>query len=470
MKKYSRARLHRRCGRLVLMSLCAFVVFAANGQTLSLYDAVNKTIENYPEIKRQEQELKASQAHVTTVAGNMLPSLRLMDEVNVASANSLPGSYLPLSVIPSTSGAVRAENNGQAASGNIAMSLLEWELYNFGYKQAEKSAANAQMQVSKANLSANKYILSEQVIALYLDWLKKFRLLQIERENLDRVSVAFNIIRATVISGLKPGVDSSTASAQYAQSRIAYLQAYTDYKNEQITLATYTGLDTAAVKPDTAAVSLMLKAYPQAWNISDSVTDAHPVLNVYEKQYEEQLARNKATDRKYMPKLSLESAAWARGSSINNVDQYADLQQGFGYSRYNYLVGLAVSYNLFDIKHRHDEHQENNFRSQAKEEALKTAELNLNKALQQANVAYQNTLDKLNELPVQLHSATDAYNQQLALYKSGLNTLIDLTNAQYVLKQAETNFVITQDELLQLLHTRAGLSNQLDLFLEKFKS
>lgn len=105
----------------------------------------------------------------------------------------------------------------------------------------------------------------------------------------------------------------------------------------------------------------------------------------------------------------------------------------------------------------------------AMKNALQTQTVDLTKLGQQVDVSYANTLQKLNALPVELQSAQQAYEQQIALYKSGLNTLIDVTNSLYVLKQTETDMVLTQDDLLQLLYMRAGLSNQLDLFLQNFK-
>ena len=171
-----------------------------------------------------------------------------------------------------------------------------------------------------------------------------------------------------------------------------------------------------------------------------------------------------------MPKFSLEGAGWMRGSSISNNDIYAsDLSKGLAYSRCNYLFGLSLSYNLFDLKHRHDEIVEGKYLAKAKQEALYNQQLSLNATLQQVNASYTNTLDKLKELPNALRSSQMAYTQQMALYRSGLNTLIDVTNALYVLKQTETDVVLTQDDLLQLLYMRAGLSNQLDLFLQHFK-
>jgi adhesin transport system outer membrane protein len=139
------------------------------------------------------------------------------------------------------------------------------------------------------------------------------------------------------------------------------------------------------------------------------------------------------------------------------------------YSRYNYLFGITATYNLFDLKHRHDQQIEGSYMAQAKLGALETQELTLNRMVQQANAAYANTLEKLKQLPVQLYSASQAYGQQLALYRAGLNTLIEVTNAQYALLQAEANNVIARDELMQLLYMRAALAGQSTIFLQNFK-
>jgi outer membrane protein TolC len=161
---------------------------------------------------------------------------------------------------------------------------------------------------------------------------------------------------------------------------------------------------------------------------------------------------------------------WLRNSGISYSGDYPTSPlDGLPYSKYNYLFGATVTYNLFDLKHRRNEMAEGSLGAQAKQNALQTQQVTLNSMLQQANSTYATTILKLNEIPVELASARQAYGQQLALYRSGLNTLIDVTNAQYVLLQAETNYVIMQDQLLQVLYIRAGLGGQLDEFLQNFK-
>jgi len=459
-------RLTNLCRMFVLV---LYASVTASAQTLNLYDAVNRAVTNYPLLQQRQAEIAAGKAHVTTINGNRLPSLTLQDQLNAGTNNGLQGAYYSLGIVPSTSGSASAlPTNTNPNPGNIAISFLQWEFYTFGYYNAQQRLAKAQLAVNEANLSSDKYLLTESMVGLYLDWLKKYRLLQIQNENMQRAQVILTAISATVLSGLKPGVDSSTAHAAYSDARIANLQALDEYNYDKITLAAYTGLNINNVIPDTSIVNpvLLENTVPQ----TDSVPFGHPLLNTYEKQYEQQLADNNTVSKKYLPRVGLDAATWLRSSGISYSGTYPEsLSDGFPYSKYNYLFGLTVTYNLFNLKHRHDELAEGGYQAQAKQDALQSQQLNLNKMVQQANSTYATTIEKLKELPIQLFSARQAYGQQLALYRSGLNTLIDVTNAQYVLLQSETNYVITQDELLQLLYIRAGLGGELDTFLQNFK-
>lgn len=455
--------------RIGISLICTGLSAYCGAQTLSMYDAVNKTLINYPQLQQRQAEVAAGKAHLTTINGNRYPSLTLQDQLTMGTANALQGSYFPMGIVPSTSGSNTVVQNSPNA-GNIAISYLQWEFYNFGYYNAQQRLASAQLAVNEANLGSDKYLLTENIISLYLDWLKKYRLLQIQDENVQRAQVILTAIRATVLSGLKPGVDSSTAHAAYSDARIAYLQAQDEYNYDKINLQTYTGVNAGDITPDTSFIATALLKSPAMVQPTDSVPADHPLLNVYQKQYEQQLADNKTISSKYLPKLGLNGAAWARNSGISDNGVYPQsLGDGLPYSKYNYLLGVTFTYNLFDLKHRHDQLVEGKYQAEARQGAVQTQQLALNRMMQQASSTYATTQEKLKELPIQLSSAQQAYTQQMALYRSGLITLIELTNAQYVLLQAETNYVITQDELLQLLYIRAGLAGQLDTFLQNFK-
>lgn len=446
-----------------------FLPSSGSAQTLNLYDAVNKAATNYPLLQQRQAEVSAGRAHIKTVNGNRLPSLILQEQADLGTDNALQGAYFSLGIVASTPGSYTATRNNPNL-GNLAISFLKWEFYTFGYYNAQKKEAYAQLAVNEANLKGDLYLLTQQVVFLYLDWLKKYRLLQIENENMQRAQLVLNAIRAIVVNGLKPGVDSATANAAYADARLSYLTALDNFNYDKITIVAFTGINTENLVPDTSVISALVLRQAEQLQPSDNIIANHPLLDVYQKQYELQLADNNTISKKYRPRFGLDAATWLRNSGISPSGAYPDnLSTGMPYSRYNYLFGVTLSYNVFDLRHRRDELTEGKYLADSRKLGVQTEQLTLNRMLQQANATYVLTLEKLKAIPVQLYSARQAYEQQLALYRSGLNTLIEVTNAQYALLQAETNYVFAQDELLQLIYIRAGLSGQTENFLQNFK-
>ena len=454
---------------MLLVIPVAIIPSHGKAQVLPLNEAISQAIVNYPLLRQRQQEVEAGKAHVRSVNDNRLPALNLQEQWTLGTNNAFDGAYFGMGVVPSTTGGVATTNSGQVNSGNIATSYLQWNFYNFGYYNALERQAKSEQATTQATLERDRYILTMQVIGLYLDALKKLRLVQVEQENEQRSATILTAIRATAAGGLRPGVDSVTANAAYSDARLSYLQALNEFSNDKIALAVYTGLDTARIRPDTTVIDKMMSQGGYLKVASDSIPPDHPLLDVYQKQYEAAMAENRSISRQFLPKVGLEAAGWTRSSSINGAGEYEGLGEGWGYQRQNYLFGISITYNLFDLKKRHDQLTEGNFRAKASEDAIQDQQLRLDKVMQQADASYTTVLQQLKELQVQRLSAEQAYGQQIALYKGGMNTLIDVTNALYVLRSSETNYVVRQDELLQILYTKAGLSNQLDVFLQNFK-
>lgn len=461
-------RPHRRAV-YVLLHLLLVVPLGASAQILSLSDAIRLATDHYPLLRERGQQVEAGKAHVQTINDNRLPALNLQEQWTLGTNNAFDGAYFGMGIVPSTTGGVASANSGQVNAGNISTAYLQWNFYNFGYYSALERQARSELATDRAALERDRYVLTMQVISLYLDILKKARLLTVEADNVGRNAAIFNAIRATVAGGLRPGVDSVTAAAAYADARFSYLGILDDLSRDKISLSVYTGLDTGRIQPDTTALDRMLSQGDYINVAADSIPISHPLLDVYQKQYEAAMAENRSLSREYLPKVGLEAAAWTRSSSIDAAGNYGELADGWGYQRQNYLFGLSVTYNLFDIKKRHDRLKEGDFQARASQEAIQDERLRLDNTLQQAEASYATVLRQLTELRVQRQAAAQAYGQQLALYQGGLSTLIDVTNALYVLRSSETNYVVRQDELLQILYTKAGLSNQLDVFLQHFK-
>jgi hypothetical protein len=72
------------------------------------------------------------------------------------------------------------------------------------------------------------------------------------------------------------------------------------------------------------------------------------------------------------------------------------------------------------------------------------------------------------EAPVQVKAASDAYTQKTVMYKNGLSTIVDLTQALFVLNRAETDRDIAFSNVWQALLLKAAALGDFGLFINEF--
>lgn len=447
--------------------LCIFPftsLFAQSAaDSFSLHRAIALTLAHYPAIKAKQAQVNARQANLTDIKHNWYPAIKLHEQLDAGTDNSIYGSYFTMGMIPSTSGGIRAENNSTLMSGNIAMAAMTWEVYNFGaYNSEQKEAAQA-LKVQQTDLSNTANQLTVLVIENYLEFLRLQALQKIAVDNIQRNAEVLRAVTATVLHGLKPGVDSAVAAAELSKARLNLLDINNKYNQVRIQLSTFTGLDTTLIQPDTVNNARLLPLLGMA--TPDSI-GTHPMLEYYNAVYRQQRAAEEVIRKSRLPKVNLMAAGWMRGSSGSFNDQYdKNLWSGMGYSRYNYLLGVGVTYNLTDLKRTHEKVAVQQYKSEVAEQQLETTRTTLNGLLQQAESDIQASRDKLQELPLQLAAAQAAARQKMALYKGGLTNIIDVTTALFVLNRAETDLVQTRDAAWKALFRAAYAGNTISQFL-----
>ncbi|MGY0036969.1 TolC family protein [Pedobacter sp. NJ-S-72] len=80
----------------------------------------------------------------------------------------------------------------------------------------------------------------------------------------------------------------------------------------------------------------------------------------------------------------------------------------------------------------------------------------------------KNAMDNYNEAPVQVKAASEAYLQKSTLYKNGLTTIVDLTQALYALNRAETDRDIAYTNVWQALLLKSAALGDYNLFINEF--
>ncbi len=458
---------------VILLCLLAGISPHAYAQSdagnLSLQQAITLTLQHYPSLKTKQTLSRAGVAHTTDISHNWWPSVKLVEEATVGTDNGIYGSYFPLGTIPSTSGGIRDANRSDIMTGNIALAQVQWEVYNFGAYRTQKEEAIQQQKVLSldADITANDLMVA--VVRDYLGLLRYRSLMKIQEDNIVRTGSVQKAVTAIVLHGLKPGVDSSIAAAELSKARLNYLDIQNGYNSVRLHLGILTGLDTSAIRPDTLYNNGLLSLLTGR-NDTVSVAKEHPVLQYYNGLILQQQKHEQVIRRAALPKISLLASGWMRGSSGQFNDIYnKNLWSGLGYSRYNYLAGLALTYNLADIGHTRDKVREQHLRTKAASEQLETMQTILDNQLQQSRLNIHTALDKLQEMPVQLNAARVAALQKMALYKGGLTNIIEVTNALYLLNRAETDLVQTRNAAWQALFTQAFTADNIQELVQQLE-
>jgi outer membrane protein TolC len=464
MFSFYKRKCHYAVGILLLMPSLSLFPQSKSYSLLSLIDSAKK---NLPLLMQKKALIDASTARITDTRHSFLPQLKFGEQLNVGSANSMTGSFFTFGITPSTSGSIRAENTLEAASGNVAVLYGEYELLNFGLNDAKLNNARAYVELGKSDLKKEEYLVELNIAKLYLSIRRSQLRLSADKQNIDRYQNIFNVIQALTLSGITAGADSSLAKAELSKTKISYNQTQGVFNQLKEQLAYLTGIPSNNLSIDTLAINSVNRMPAPIDFKMDTVNN--PLIDYYSKKKDILLSDEALIKKNYLPKILLAASSWARGSSIRYNDQYKSLEYGLPYQRFNYAVGVAFTYNLFNSIYKKDKLNINRYQLLASEYELQQQKQALYSSALQADNALQTTMASLKELPVQLQSAQDTYQQKLAQYKAGLISLIDLTNASFVLYRSQTDYIETLNDWYLAQIDKAVSTGNLDQFIQTIK-
>jgi outer membrane protein TolC len=460
-----------------LLLLPTLPLFAQHtGQSYSLPALIDSAQHHLPVLLQKKALIEASRSGVTDARHAYLPASIVGDEVSAGSDNAVPGSYYSFGLIPSVSSGVNSSNNYQAAGGNIAFLFNEYELVNFGLRKATVRQAEADLDLSQADLVREVYLLKWQIGKLFLDIRKYQFQLGIDSQNVDRYLTLYKVIQAVTRSGIKPGADSALAMAELSGARTLYNNTYGQIRQLYAQLGYLTGIaingilvDTSGTESNLATPGLAGATGNYSLPLSDSGAAANPVTDYYIKQRALYLQTEDLVKKSYLPKILLTGITWARGSSIDYQDNYKSIPSGWGYDRFNYLAGVTLQYNLFNMVHRKDKEAIAHHDEEASAFDLQQQQLSMQNIGNKAEEGIRTALRNLNEIPIQIGSAQDAYAQKTAQYRAGIINLVDLTNASFVLYRSQSEYVQSVSDWLLSNLDKAGANGNLDLFIQSIK-
>jgi len=452
---------------MALLLITAMAHAQQSPAPVTLKQLLNSVDQNAPTLLTDSAAIAIRQAQAAETRNNWLPDLTLNYQADIGTSNNVTGPYFGFGVVPSSSGGIHTTSVTTALSDNLGIAALNWEIYNFGKYGAEKKVANSDVQVQKNQFAESKYQLQAYTISNYLQLLRLQDFLGIQSRNIERNLEINRSIGSLARSGVRAGVDTSIAEAELSKARLNYIELNNQLKQVQLQLSSVSGIPYQSIVGDTTD-EVTLIDQPSAYLFPADTTN-HPLINYYKSAYQNSLEREKLVKNLYNPKISLEAAAWGRGSSIDGAGNYGALSNGYGFDRGNYLVGIGISYNLFDLRRKQLKLRTQKASTNYAYKKLQEQQELLNVSANQADVEMQTSLDRLKEIPKQLKAANAGYRQKLSLYKNGLTDIIELDAALNILYRAETDYMQAKYDYANALFQKAITENQISTVLNYLK-
>jgi adhesin transport system outer membrane protein len=435
--------------------------------TVTLKQLLESVNEKAPQLITDSAAILIRRAQAAEVKDNWLPNLKLNYQTDVGTSNNVIGAYFGFGIVPSSSSGVHTTNVTTAASTNLGIASLDWEVYNFGAYGAANKVANADIKVEQNNFAESKYQIQAFTIGNYLQLLRLNDFLTIQARDIQRNLAIRRSIESLAKSGVRAGVDTSIAEAALSKSRLNYIEIADQLKQVQLQLSAVSGFPYQSIVPDTTTEASLISqpiAIPYALDTAN-----HPIISYYRSVYQNSLQREDLVKKQYNPRISLEAAAWDRGSSIDAAGNYGGISSGFGFDRDNYLVGIGISYNLFDLRRRHLKLSTQKASTDYALKKLQEQQQLLAVSANQADVELTTAQQRLAEIPKQLKAANDGYRQKLSLYRSGLTDIIELNAALNILYTAETDYAQAKYTYANALFQKAITGNKLNQVLNILK-
>ncbi|QHT72238.1 TolC family protein [Rhodocytophaga rosea] len=457
----------------VIILLIAIVVTALSSQPSlaqqqDLFQILEQSKHNYPLIKAKQAEVHSAERKVQSAKSEYLPNLTVQDQYTYGTSNSVTGAYFPNEgTALSPSGGIRPDNIYQATFGSFTSALMEWKVINFGKVAANVQTARNERNKTQADYENELFQHQVRVADAYLLTLISQKLVDIQRNNVERTRTVKGVVEAGVVSGMRPGVDSSLANAEYTKAQLLLLESERNEKAQRLRLSELTGILQDSIQVDSMAFYTQLPAQL----LSVQANENNPVLRLYNSQIRVSEARSVAIRRSFLPSVSLIAAGWARGSGISNQDDsyHTDMASGFKYQVYNYMFGISTRWNLTSFFRIHNDFRSEQFQAQRYKELYNQQSLAISRQLKEAQMQVQLSLEQARLAPVQLEAARAAYNQSRSRYQSGLADLPTFIQSFFALNRAEVDRIVANSSAWRSVLLQAAAAGDLSLFLNQVK-
>ncbi|HEY7698895.1 MAG TPA: TolC family protein, partial [Vicinamibacteria bacterium] len=369
-----------------------------------------------------------------------LPSVDLYFQWNRATRNNTFGLVFPGAGLPSISGPVVDAASTQGTFGSVAAALVRWEALDFGVRSAGVREAEALRRRAAAGTRWTEIEVSLGTTDAFLGVAAADSAVRAAAAAVNRMDVFTETISALVASELRPGADLSLARAELARARSELIRSEALRERARVDLAEWLGR--AGERVEIEATEL-LESSPATEGAPPNAAVPHPLAELGEAERDAARARRDVAKGAYLPKLDVLGAVYGRGTGAALDGSFEGGAEGLWPERTNWAVGLAVRFPLLDFASRQETKVREHLEEAAEaryEHAVERVASELGRArlhLDSARRIAENT-------PAELEAARALQVQARARYDAGLAAILEVAEAERILRRAETEDAIAR--------------------------
>lgn len=426
---------------------------------LTLVQTIDLAKSNYPEIKASIFHQQAAEAGIQKARTAYLPKGSMLIQELRATSNNITGPLFPQMTIPQISGAVNGGNDltGGWLSG-VGM-ITSWEPFDFGLRKAQVSLARSQTQQASAQLVVTELDVQTAAADSFLRVLHAQQALKAAQAKLDRMKTFAETVHVLAQKELKAATDEYLAEAEVARARDEVTESEQALDLATIALSKSIGMANAPLVLDGEVLFDDVQASTSTFGNPFN----HPVVLAQQAAVNVASARRRVIAKTYYPQFNLLGALYGRGSGFN-TDVSINQARGYYPTKFNYAVGLSITFPFLDIFQLRAEQKIATKQESEERARLDLAVLNIKSQDAEAEAMLRAAKKIAANAPVKVKAATEAARSTEIRYRYGLASVNDVALNEQLLRQSQVDYATAQLRVWRALLAAAAANGDLQPF------
>jgi outer membrane protein TolC len=383
------------------------------GKTVSLEEAVAIALQAQPQIQARLYDYAAARFRVDQAFAPLLPQLS-------ATVSTQWSSSTVLSTSPTSGATVPVQvSRGleDTLLGQVALSQL---LFDFGKSVASVDAARKLAEVARFDIELQRQLVTLAVKEAYINTLFAQRLILVQRQALERADLNLKSVRGFYDVGTRPKSDVVRAEVDVANARVDLIRADNAERVTRVALNTSMGV-AATTRFELVDTLVYVK-------VSDTNQDL--VADALQRRPEYQQGKLRIENAESLLKRSFRDFF----PDVVGTGSYGGVRTDLDAT---WTAGISLNWSIFDGGNRLSRYREAKANLDASAQRLKAVELDISREVEQARSTVVETDERILAAQAAVASAQENFRLVQGRFDAGVGTILDLTDAQLALTQAQ---------------------------------